>query len=298
MFVVVRWLGVTASLAALVLAPMVGAGACASGGEAGPGARNGPYDDAPGLSGSSSGYAGDDGSYGTTSSSGTTGTSSGTTSGVDTTSSGGSTSSNSASSGGIASGSTSSSGWSTSSSSGSTSGTSTSSGRTGDGGPATGAIAVEYKVEVSGATSSYVSAELLVTNESVNAVQLSDLKVRYYFTNPFGTPTMTEQWYHIAPVGGGSNQNLSVSAMFYPISPSLTGADTYVEFSFSSSYEKALAPGDACDFSWQFQSPDTAQDHYTQTDAYSFNAADTSLTSWNHVVALVAGSLAWGTPPQ
>jgi hypothetical protein len=36
---------------------------------------------------------------------------------------------------------------------------------------------------------------------------------------------------------------------------------------------------------------------YTQTNDYSFNASDGALTSWNHVVLLVSGSVAFGVAP-
>ncbi len=55
--------------------------------------------------------------------------------------------------------------------------------------------------------------------------------------------------------------------------------------------------GEAAVFAWQMQGPDPAKDVYTQTGDYSFDLSKAVLTSWDHVVLLQNGAVAWGTPP-
>ena len=286
---VVHRFGVTVGLAALVLAP--GAGACASGGDVGPGPSGRPYDDASG--GSTSGYTGDEGSGdeynygddGTTSSSGTTSGSSSTSSGLGTTS--GTTTS---------SGSTSSSSGTTTTSSGTTTTTSSSSTSSSGGGPAPMGFSVQYQAMTTG-TSAYIGAELNVINEatSTSTVEGSALTLRYYFlADGYPTPTMNINWAHLS-IPGQADQQISVSTSFGTISPAVTGADTYAQFSFSA--VSNFAPGQNIEFSWQMQSANPASQQYNQSADYSYNASDTQLTATQTVVLFDNGSVASGTPP-
>jgi hypothetical protein len=89
---------------------------------------------------------------------------------------------------------------------------------------------------------------------------------------------------------------LAVSFAFLPLVPATLGADTYIEFRFSSGHS-LLAPGESAVFSWQMQGPDPSKDVYTQTDDYSFDPSKTALATWNHVVLLENGSIVWGIAP-
>jgi len=87
-----------------------------------------------------------------------------------------------------------------------------------------------------------------------------------------------------------------VSAAFGSVAPAATGADSYIEFSFSSAHP-SLGPGESADFSWRVNGPNQASDIYTQTNDYSFDASKTAVTAWDHVVLLQNGSALWGTLP-
>jgi mannan endo-1,4-beta-mannosidase len=168
-----------------------------------------------------------------------------------------------------------------------------------DAGPPATGLSVLYQVGPSSAMSAYIGSQLSVTNSGSTSVALSSLEARYYFigedTSGIAvTPQMTIQWSHVST--SGANTDLTVTSTFNPLSPSATGADTYIAFDFSSSHS-SLAPGEAAVFSWQVQGPDPAHDIYNQTSDYSFNASMMSLAAWTHVTLFESGSLAWGAPP-
>jgi hypothetical protein len=168
-----------------------------------------------------------------------------------------------------------------------------------DAGPPATGLSVLYQVGASAAMSAYIGCQLSVTNSGSATVPLSSLEARYYrIGEDTGgvavTPQMTIQWSHIST--SGADVDLTVTSAFNPLSPSATGADTYIAFDFSSS-QSVLGPGQSAVFSWQVQGPDPAYDIYNQTSDYSFNASMTSLAAWTHVTLYQSGSLAWGAPP-
>jgi hypothetical protein len=163
-----------------------------------------------------------------------------------------------------------------------------------DGSAPTG-FSVSYEVGSSAASSAYLGCELSVKNGGTASAAVSSLKARYYFTDEVHLARqMTINWSHVTT--SGANADMTVTAAFGAIAPAVPEADSYIEFSFSSAHA-ALAPGEAIVFSWQMQGPDPSKDLYTQSNDYSFDASKTSLTTWNHVVLLDAGTVVWGTVP-
>ncbi len=145
-----------------------------------------------------------------------------------------------------------------------------------------------------GATSPYIEAELNAKNTGTATIPVSELTLRYYFTDePKVTNQMTINFSHIST--SGANQTLNVMSVVAGLVPTVTGADTYIEFSFTSG--TSLAPNDAMDFAWQMDGPDQSKDIYTQTNDYSFDATKTTLTNWDHVVLFHNGTVVWGALP-
>jgi hypothetical protein len=143
--------------------------------------------------------------------------------------------------------------------------------------------------------SSYIGSEISINDASTSSVPISSLTLRYYYTDEVHvTPQMTINWSHVST--SGADEDLTVNYTFGTVSPAVMDADSYVEFSFSSS-ASVLTPGEAAVFSWQMQGPDPATDIYTQSNDYSFDSTKTTLTAWNHVVLFESGSVAWGIVP-
>jgi hypothetical protein len=146
------------------------------------------------------------------------------------------------------------------------------------------------------ASSAYVQCELHANNTGTSSVPVSELRLRYYFTDEvMKTPQITINWAHIC-VPGNCSSTLAPTATVNALVPPVTGADTYLEFSFSSNHPMLVA-GDSAQFVFQMQGPNPALDIYTQTNDYSFDGSKTTPTIWEHVVLLWNGTVVWGTPP-
>jgi hypothetical protein len=142
----------------------------------------------------------------------------------------------------------------------------------------------------------YIGSQLSIVNGSTNPLSFSGLTLRYYYTDEVNmTPNVSENWGHVSTTMG--DQQITVNFSVHAITPAVTGADHYVEFTFSGG-SGSCAPGQSITFSWLLQSPNPAAENYVQTNDYSFNAADTSLTATTKVTLWVNGSLASGTPPM
>jgi hypothetical protein len=179
---------------------------------------------------------------------------------------------------------------------GSTSGGSTSGGSTGSGGSVSGnGVTAQYKVVSGNAMSSYIQCELYVLNAGPNTYAVSDLKVRYYYTDDVKTTTdWSLNWSHIST--GGANQNVTVTEASMAMVPTKPNADTYFEFSFAPAGQSTIGPGQGIAFSWRFNAS-TQSLQYTQTNDYSFDASKTTQADWSHIVVLQNGTVIWGATP-
>jgi hypothetical protein len=142
---------------------------------------------------------------------------------------------------------------------------------------------------------------MAVVNGSTTSVPLSSITARYYYTNEFPgmTPIFTSDWAKITTPGMSDN-NLAAADVSYTIgtiSPAVTDANAYIEFSFAGA--STLNPGQAFVFYWTLSTANPASEQWTETNDYSFNAADNAgLTTWDHIVVLVSGSVAYGIVPM
>jgi len=156
-------------------------------------------------------------------------------------------------------------------------------------------FSVLYKATDNHATTHYVNVELHAKNGGSSPINVGELKVRYYFTDEVKkTPKITIEWSHVTTAG--ANADLAVSSAVSAVVPAAATADTYIEFGFSGGHS-SLLPGESADFSWHMNGPNEGTDVYTQSNDYSFDAAKTAVTTWDHVVALRNGIVVWGTPP-
>ena len=133
-------------------------------------------------------------------------------------------------------------------------------------------FSVQYKILNTSAMDAYISCEIVAKNGGSTSLPVSDLKVRYYFTDePKKTNTFQNNFQHIKITG--NQAELKVTQAVVGLAPTKPTADTYIEFSFSSGSHPTLAPGEALDFAWQMQSADPAKDTFNETNDYSFDAS-------------------------
>ncbi|XXT19999.1 cellulose binding domain-containing protein [Sorangium sp. So ce429] len=165
--------------------------------------------------------------------------------------------------------------------------TSTTTATTG-GGP-TGELELQYAVREGAASVQGLSFRVLVRNTGDEAIALSDVTIRYWFTDD-GATAMFVGACDFASVPGGCD---NVTRTFGEASA--TDADRYLELGFSSAAGN-LAPG-ATSGEVQIRVYSATYERMMQTNDYSFDATLTALTPWEQVTAYRDGVLAWGTEP-
>ncbi|WP_055588536.1 cellulose binding domain-containing protein [Streptacidiphilus griseoplanus] len=150
-------------------------------------------------------------------------------------------------------------------------------------------LSVQYRTSATGATADQSEPWLEITNAGSTTVPLSDLKLRYYFKSD--GPSVSYRFACSWAVKGCANITGTVGTL---ASPTAT-ADRYLEIGFTSG-AGSLAPGqNTGDMQLRFYRSDWQT--LTQSDDYSFGAAQTSYANWDKVTLQRAGTLLWGTAP-
>ncbi len=123
-----------------------------------------------------------------------------------------------------------------------------------------------------------ISASVVIDNTTGSPVQLSDLKVRYYYTKEWD---VAQQFTCIYASVGISN----VIGTF---------GDGYVEISFAAGASSIPANGSSGEIRFGINNADWTL--YHQVDDYSFNAEMTTPADWDRITVYRAGTLVWGSP--
>lgn len=131
-----------------------------------------------------------------------------------------------------------------------------------------------------------ISVNFNLVNNRISPVDLSTIKLRYYFTND-GTQTDNFACDY-SPIG-----NSNVSGTFS--SASASNADKYLEVGFSSSAGNLVA-GSSIVITTRIWKSDWSS--FTQTNDYSFNSSATAYADSTSVTVYQNGSLIWGVEPD
>jgi hypothetical protein len=150
-------------------------------------------------------------------------------------------------------------------------------------------LSVQYRTSATGATADQSEPWFKVKNTGSSTVQLANVKLRYYFKADSASAS-----YRFAcswAVKGCAN----VTGTFGTLANPTATADRYLEIGFTSG-AGTLAPGaDTGDMQLRFYQ--STWQTLTQSDDYSFGAAQTSYADWSKVTAQLAGTTLWGTAP-
>ena len=152
----------------------------------------------------------------------------------------------------------------------------------------TPSVTAEYEASSTAASTSTISNQIELVNNGSSAIPLSALTVRYWFTED-GTGPL-DYVCEYAPVGCAN-----ITGTYTAVSPAVTGADHYLQLSFGSG-AGSLAPG-ASTGGIQNELFQSSYATMTQTNDYSFNAADTSFTANPDITVYDNGTLIYGTEP-
>lgn len=126
-----------------------------------------------------------------------------------------------------------------------------------------------------------------ITNRGDVAVDLSQVKLRYYYTED---GAQSQNFYCYWSSVGGSN----VTGSFVPLAAAKANADTYLEVGFTTA-AGLLAAGQSVDVQTQFAKSDWSS--YDQSNDYSFDPAAASYSAWDRVTGYLGGSLVCGSEP-
>jgi len=154
--------------------------------------------------------------------------------------------------------------------------------------PVQGDLLVEYRNNDNNASDNQIRPHFRIVNNGSTAVQLSQLKIRYYFTID---GEISQQFHTDYAVIGSSN----ISGAFIKMNPTATGADYYLEVSFSSS-AGSLAPG-ANTGEIQLRFNKSNWSNYNESDDYSYSGTQTNFALWNKVTLHQNGLLVSGMEP-
>src|SRR5687767_2244877 len=146
-------------------------------------------------------------------------------------------------------------------------------------------LKVQYRASDTNAGDNQMKPHFNVVNSSASSVNLSGLKVRYYF-NENTTQAFTTYCDYAAP-GAGSCSNVTRTIVL------VSGADRYIEIGFTSG---TLAAGASTgEIQIRFNKNDWS--NFNESDDYSFDPTKTSFADWSKVTLHNSGTLVWGTPP-
>lgn len=152
----------------------------------------------------------------------------------------------------------------------------------------TGQLVLQYRNGDSNPTDNAIRPIFNIKNNGSTAVNLSDLKIRYYYSDE----SQQKQQFFIdwASVGG-----THISGAFGTPTIAKATANRYVELSFGSGAGSIPAGGQSGDIQARIHPADWS--NYNETNDYSYGANQTALTDWNKASIYNKGTLVWGTTP-
>jgi hypothetical protein len=140
----------------------------------------------------------------------------------------------------------------------------------------TGTLEVQYRSGGSGNSSNAVTPQFNVKNTGTQAVDLSTVKIRYYFTKD-GSEDLTF-WCDYAEVG-----TANIQGKFVTVNPAKGMADTYLEISFTSGAGSLAAGAETGVIQGRFSKNNWST--FDQSNDYSFDGSKTAFAAWNKVTA-------------
>lgn len=129
--------------------------------------------------------------------------------------------------------------------------------------------------------------KLTITNNGLAPINLSDLKIRYYYTVNGEQPQ--NLYCDFASVGDNN-----ITSNFVKLSTPETDADYYVEIGFEAA-AGILQAGASTKIVARIAKSDWS--NYIQDDDYSFNPTASTYFEWNKCTAYISGTLQYGIAP-
>ena len=159
---------------------------------------------------------------------------------------------------------------------------------------ATKDLVVEFHNNNMAASGNTITGNFKLVNKGSSAVNLADIKVRYYFTSDSSAANNFYCDHAAATDANGGNYTALTSAVkgaFTKMSTTTDKADTYLEISFSSG---SIPAGGSVVMQTRVAKADWS--NYNMSNDYSYKAAG-SYTEWETITAYKNGTLVFGKEP-
>lgn len=150
-----------------------------------------------------------------------------------------------------------------------------------------GTIKVQQFNSTTAASTNTLNPKIKLVNTGTTAINLSDVKLRYYFTADGALSQNV--WFDWSTVGSAN-----VTGTFGTLPTPVTGADHYLEIGFANA-AGSLAGGASIEIQIRVSKSDWS--NYTQTGDYSFSPTGTAYADWTKTTGYVGGVLQWGIEP-
>lgn len=151
----------------------------------------------------------------------------------------------------------------------------------------TGNLKVQMFNANTSATTNGIMPRIKLYNTGTTAINLSDVKLRYYYTVD---GEKAQNFWCDWSSAGSSN----ITGTFVKMSAAKTDADYYLEIGFTSA-AGTLAAGQSIEVQTRFSKTDWS--NYSQSNDYSFNSTSSNYTDWTKMTGYLAGTLVWGVEP-
>ncbi|KQY94218.1 beta-mannosidase [Paenibacillus sp. Root52] len=153
--------------------------------------------------------------------------------------------------------------------------------------PPTGDLTIQAFNGNTSSSTNGISPKFKLINSGNSAIELSDVKLRYYYTID-GEEAQTF-WSDWASVGSAN-----VTSKFVKLATPVAGADHYLEVGFASA-AGTLNAGQSAEIQARFSKNNWS--NYNQSNDYSFKASGTQFANHEQITGYVGDELVWGIEP-
>ncbi|PTU45665.1 MULTISPECIES: cellulase family glycosylhydrolase [Paenibacillus] len=149
-------------------------------------------------------------------------------------------------------------------------------------------IVLQYRTDDTNAKDNAIRPQFNIKNTGKTAVKLSDLKIRYYYTDE---SKQAQQFF----VDWAKIGNEKVKATFVTLPKPKVKADKYVEISFTDGAGTIQPGGETREIQSRIHAANWS--NFDETNDYSYGATQTAFTDWDHGTVYQQGKLVWGIEP-
>ncbi|MFK4439225.1 cellulase family glycosylhydrolase [Paenibacillus sp. RC21] len=149
-------------------------------------------------------------------------------------------------------------------------------------------IVLQYRTGDTNTKDNAIRPEFNIKNTGKTAVKLSDLKIRYYYTDE--SKQGQQLFVDWAKVG-----NEKVKSTFVTLPEPKAKADKYVEISFTDGAGTIQPGGESGEIQPRIHAANWS--NFDETNDYSYGSSQTAFANWDRATVYQQGKLVWGIEP-